>query len=134
MAITWDGTYSTGSIQTDNEHKDLFRQVNLLEEAMKKGQGRDEIDRILDFLADYVGSHFEAEERLMDSVACPAAAANSKAHRDFLAKFGQMRKAYEESGAQTSLVLELHGTLSDWLVSHIKSIDTQLNSCAAKVC
>ena len=132
MSVSWNESLSTGVPEVDNQHKELFRQLESLSQAMSKGQGRDEIGKILDFLGDYVVRHFAAEEKHMDRLACAAADANKQAHRKFLALFRQLRRRFAEAGASTTLVLEINNTLSDWLVEHISKIDTQLKACGSK--
>jgi len=122
---------TTGVPEVDSQHKELFRQLALLTDAMKNGQGRTKIEEILDFLGDYVLQHFAAEEKHMDEMACPAAAANKLAHGEFCATFKKFRQRFDEVGAQSSLVLEICDTLSKWLVEHIGKIDTQLATCHA---
>jgi len=129
MPISWNDSMSTGVLEVDNQHKELFRQVGLLHDAMAQGQGREKISKILDFLGDYVISHFAAEEAQMDRLECPAAEANKQAHADFLAVFTDLRQRFEHSGASSALVLEIHNTVSNWLVEHINKIDTQLSAC-----
>lgn len=129
MPITWTDSLKCGVIEVDNQHRELFRQVDGLQQAMSKGQGRQEIGRLLDFLGDYVVRHFAAEEKQMDALGCPAARANKQAHAEFLEVFKSLRHRFDESGATPTLVLEIKDTLSRWLVDHIRNIDTKLNEC-----
>jgi hemerythrin len=130
MAVTWDQSMATGSLSVDQQHQSLFRQVNALSDAMKQGKGRDEIGKLLDFLAQYVVRHFAEEERLMEQLKCPAAAANKQAHAQFLATYSGLRKQFDGAAAGPSMVLQIHDLLSKWLVQHIQGIDVQLReSC-----
>jgi hemerythrin len=126
MPITWDQSLATGSAEIDRQHRSLFAQVAALADAMKQGKGRHEIAAMLDFLGKYVVQHFAEEEKLMDEVACPAAAANKQAHARLLSKYGDLRKRFDSAGGGPSLVLEMHEVLSKWLVDHIRGVDVQL--------
>jgi hemerythrin-like metal-binding protein len=126
MAITWDKSLATGSLSVDRQHQELFRQVNALSDAMKRGKGHDTIGRLLDFLAQYAVRHFAEEEEVMEATNCPAAAANKAAHAQFLVTYSGLRKQFDGAGAGPSLVLQIHRLLSEWLVQHIKGIDVQL--------
>ncbi len=132
MAVAWNESLATGILTVDQQHRDLFRQVALLGEAMKKGKGRDELGRILDFLASYVKTHFAEEERAMERFACPAAAANKQAHAQFLATFTDLRKRFDDSGASPAIVLGISDTLGKWLVNHIRGIDLKLRDCGTQ--
>lgn len=126
---TWTQAMATGVAMVDAQHKELFRQFNLLGEAMSRGQGRQEIGTLLDFLGQYVVKHFADEERYMDEHACPVAAANKQAHTKLLATFNGLKERFDREGAGPTLVLEIQRTLSDWLVQHIDRIDKQLATC-----
>ncbi len=134
MPMSWNNSMSTGVPEVDNQHKELFRQLSLLHSAMSRGTGRDEISKTLDFLGDYVVSHFTAEEKHMDNLGCPVAAANKRAHSEFLAAFQEQRRHFEETGGSPTLVLDIANMVSKWLVEHIMKIDIQLNACAANTC
>jgi hemerythrin len=117
---------TTGVRSVDEQHKELFRQVSSLKDAMTQGKGRDEIKRVLDFLGSYVVKHFAEEEKLMEEFDCPAASANKAAHHAFLTKFKELQARFDSAGAGPSLVLEAYDVVTTWLVQHIKRIDTQL--------
>jgi hemerythrin len=133
MQISWTPSLATGVAEVDRQHKELFARVNQLSEAMRQGKGRAEIGQTLDFLGQYVVRHFTEEEKYMDELRCPAAAANRAAHQEFLATFKTLRKRFDDDGGSTTLVLEISDTLFDWLTKHIRAIDTQLNQCTANV-
>ncbi len=129
MPITWDESLATGSAVIDRQHRSLFAQVTALADAMKQGKGRHEIAAMLDFLGNYVVQHFGKEEKLMDEVNCPAAAANKQVHARLLSKYGELRTRFDSAGGGPSLVLEMHEVLSKWLIDHIRGIDVQLQGC-----
>jgi hemerythrin len=129
IAFAWDKSLVTGSLRIDRHHQELFRQLNALSDAVKQGKGRDLIGRLLDFLGQYVIRHFDAEERLMEELNCPAAAANKQAHAQFLSTYSSLRKQFDEAGAWPALVVQIHDLLSEWLLRHINEIDVQLREC-----
>lgn len=126
MAIAWNPAMTTGLPSIDEQHKELFRQVAALNDAMLQGKGREEIRQLLDFLGSYVAKHFAEEERAMEQYACPEASANRAAHAAFLAKFQAIRARFDQAGAGPSLVIETYDTATKWLVDHIRGIDCKL--------
>lgn len=46
-----------------------------------------------------------------------------------MTNFRIMRSRIEAEGPSTSLAIELQHNLADWLVNHIRKIDTHLGSC-----
>ncbi len=132
MAIKWTKDLSTGVGVVDQQHKELFKQINQLHGAMVQGRGRDEIGNMFDFLGKYVVEHFTAEEREMELMCCPVLEENKQAHREFLEKFDDLRESFDEAGPHVTLVLETFNTLSQWLLAHITKIDTQMKDCVVK--
>ncbi|MFZ5832309.1 MAG: bacteriohemerythrin [Planctomycetota bacterium] len=126
MSIVWSASFATGSPEVDRQHQELIRQIGALSNAMKAGKGRDELKRMLDFLGQYVVQHFRDEERVMEQFACPAAARNKQEHAKFLALFQQLNRKFESGEAQVSVLLEIHDTVTEWLLRHIKGVDLQL--------
>lgn len=126
MLFMWDESLATGSATIDRQHRRLIAQVTGLADAMKQGKGRQEIEAVLDHLGQYVVEHFAEEEKLMDELKCPAAAVNKRAHTQFLKKYGELKTRFEHAGAGPTLVLEMYGVLSTWLLEHIQGIDLQL--------
>jgi hemerythrin len=129
MSTGWDKSMTTGVPQVDNEHEELFRQVANLNQAMREGKGRNEIGKILNFVGDYVVEHFAHEEKFMADYRCPVAEANKAAHNQLITKFKELQTRFASAGASSTLTLEIHDTLKNWLVTHIRQIDTQLLSC-----
>jgi len=134
MPMSWNDSLATGVADIDDQHKELFHQLSRLHEAMSRGTGPDEISSTLDFLGDYVVNHFATEEKHMDDVGCPAAAANKQAHSEFLAMFEQYRRRFEQSGGSPALVLDIANMISRWLVDHIMKIDIRLKTCVVSTC
>lgn len=126
MPITWDESLATGSTTVDAQHQKLLAKLAEFSDALKQGQGRQEIGAILDFLGRYVVQHFKDEEAIMDRLHCPVAAANKLAHAQFLKRFGELKQRFESEGAGLSLTIEIHDMLGKWLVQHIRGIDVKL--------
>lgn len=118
---------STGVETVDHQHRELIEMINQLETAARQGKARDEVDRMLNFLGDYVQKHFSAEERIMAERHCPALEKNKKAHVALIHTYTQWREKYEKEGAKLSLVMDLKNILGKWLVSHICGVDRCLN-------
>ena len=130
-AFQWDESFASGEAKVDEQHRELFRQLNALIDAMSAGRGRSEIEPILDFLERYVQEHFSYEEGCMERHRCPVAGVNQKAHARFVANFAALRERYAREGANAELVLQVRRDLGDWLVNHIRKIDTDLRACRA---
>ena len=96
---------------------------------MWDGHGRSEIIPILDFLESYVVEHFSYEEACMEKYQCPIAGKNKKAHEYFVNNFMSLKSRFNQEGPSSELALVMQRELSEWLVKHIKGIDTELDHC-----
>jgi hemerythrin len=123
---------STGVETVDTQHQKLIGAINSLIESMSAGMAREQLQPLLDWLADYTKKHFAHEEGCMNLHRCPAAAANRAAHAAFIGMLGELQERINTTGVTTSLVLQLKTQLSEWLRNHILRIDTQLRTCVNK--
>lgn len=124
-----DALFGTGVPEIDEQHQALFARVNDLLDACGRGEGGDALRATLDFLGEYIEEHFTAEEALMESRVCSAAAVNKLEHEQFRLRYRELREELldSEGGANlTQLVLEVRETVCDWLTEHIMTVDTTL--------
>ena len=125
----WDDSLSTGVRMIDIHHKELIAAINDLGEAIETGKGATSIKKLLAFLKYYAEWHFEHEEHCAAQHQCPIAATNQKAHQQFMETVGRLSDEYRLSGASEAIARNIYQELSDWLVSHILKIDTQIGQC-----
>lgn len=127
MTIEWDQqAMTTGSFETDEEHREWIRRFNEFESAVLNRRGLDAINRSLQFFAEYSNTHFPHEEALMDRYACPAAALNRADHDKFREKLQQLQTWIQIEGSSPVEVVQLKSDLENWLVNHICKVDIQL--------
>jgi len=126
MALTWDKSLAVGVKMIDTQHQELFRQVNALLEAMMKGQGKQESEKLLGFLGKYVVDHFAAEERLMAQHRYPEAAKHKQQHADFVKKFGELKGEFDQHGPTGDVSIAVNRFVCGWLREHIGTTDTAL--------
>jgi hemerythrin-like metal-binding protein len=107
--------------------------VDELNVAMSKGQGRNQIDPLLNALAEYATDHFGYEEGCMDKYQCPVAVRNKQAHEKFIETINGIREDYHHHGITAEMVLKINDYLGGWLVKHIRGIDSELGACIHKV-
>jgi hemerythrin-like metal-binding protein len=58
--MLWNKSLETGIAKIDNQHKELFRQIDILMDV----KNTDRIKETLNFLSDYIVMHFKDEEKL----------------------------------------------------------------------
>ena len=79
--LDWNSSLSVDVSAMDEEHKKLITLVNNLNEAMKQGKTKDEMDKVFNELARYTQTHFASEERWMQQVGYPTWPAEGRARR-----------------------------------------------------
>jgi hemerythrin-like metal-binding protein len=114
--MLWNKSLETGIPAIDDQHKELFRQVDILLDNSKQ----DRVTQTLKFLGSYVKKHFSDEQVLHLKSKYPKAEAHRKMHTDFESAFVKMEKEYEADGAgKPQTLLKINKTVVDWLKSHI---------------
>ncbi|MFO0583208.1 MAG: bacteriohemerythrin [Anaeromyxobacter sp.] len=125
MALRWTSALAVGVRGIDEQHQELFRRFERLEDAILH-RDRTEAGRMLDFLADYVRVHFDAEEALMRVVGYPDLERHRAEHEGFKAAVSRLDLKLAEHGSSAELVLRLDRDVGGWLRDHIYGSDVTL--------
>lgn len=125
---TWNASLAIGIPLIDTQHQQLLDQLDALANALKTGKGEYELKSIVKFLEMYVNQHFSYEEQCMHRYQCPVARMNQDAHQIFVHRMQLICQEIERSGATLTLANRVQQELTNWFVSHIQMIDTQLKS------
>lgn len=127
MAVQWTPDLATGTNEIDEQHKELFRRVDALLEAWNQRKGGVEVERIIQFLGDYVVEHFGTEEKFMKQFNYGNAAVQHMAqHGVFIDMFGKLKERYKKEGPTPTFVEDTKEIVVDWLINHIKYSDKAL--------
>ena len=128
MALEWTDDLATGSDEIDSQHKELFKRINALLEACRRGKGKVEVNKIVDFLDKYVVEHFSEEEKYMKKYDYPGYAKHKTQHLEFIDKFSELRRQIEHEGPGVDLVIKTNHMIVQWLVNHICKVDRALGT------
>lgn len=126
MAIEWDKSLSVGVKLVDDQHRELFRMVNGLVQAMMENRGQEELGKLLGFLSVYVVEHFGAEERLMAKYRYPGELTHRRQHADFVKKLLGVKAAFDDFGPSPQLAVTMGQFIARWLREHIAGSDVEL--------
>ena len=119
--MTWNDSYSVKVRAIDEEHKQLFKMINDLHEAMKSGQGSMVVVKVLDRLIQYTRIHFANEEDAMAQAEYPAFITHVAAHRDLTQKVEEL--SLKVKGGTAGVSVEVMDFLQRWLTDHILHMD-----------
>jgi len=122
----WNESLAIGVDQIDNQHRELFSRFDRLLKACREGQGREELNRLLEFLSDYVQEHFSAEEEFMRSSGYAELDEHLGEHEVFCGKLDDLRQIYADKGAGMDLLITTNSTVLDWIIQHIRKTDRRM--------
>ena len=128
MAIEWTEDLAVGFNTIDDQHKELFKKINQMLEACTQGKGKEVLREMLDFLGDYVVTHFGTEERLMQQYNYPDYQSHKNHHEKFIESFMGLKKEFETTGPGIHLVVMTNRVVVGWLNSHIRNVDKLLGA------
>jgi hypothetical protein len=58
--------------EIDDQHKEIFRRINGLLDSCRQGKGKEDVGKVINFLDDYVVTHFGREEKYVIDNSFPA--------------------------------------------------------------
>ncbi|HBG09226.1 MAG: bacteriohemerythrin [Limnochordia bacterium] len=130
--MPWHPSLSVGIELIDEQHKEWFARADRLFEAGKKGQAKEYIGELLEFLDTYTKKHFADEEKYMLEMGYPGYDEQKKAHTAFIAQLAKLRQDYDASGGSISVIINANKMVIDWLTKHISQMDRQIGEFANK--
>jgi len=123
--MEWTPVLAVGHELIDGQHKELFRRFDALVTALQQAD-RAAVGQLFDFLAEYVATHFEEEERLMQSTGYPAYSTHRAAHERFARDYADLRRLYDVAGPSAAVTVKTQTWIFDWLKAHISGTDVKL--------
>lgn len=131
--MIWTQNLSVGVSAIDNQHKIWFDKANALFEACNQGKGKAYIAELLDFLDTYTKTHFRDEEAYMVKIKYPRYQIQKNLHSTFIRQLDDLKKSFESSGGNLSIVINANKLLLDWFSNHISIEDKQLGEFVKKM-
>jgi len=132
MAILWKPSLSVGIESIDEQHKVWFEKANELFEAGRQQRAKEYIVTMFDFLDEYTKKHFRDEEAYMEKIKYPEIDAQKRAHAGFIANLAKLKKDYNESGGNITLIINANKMIVDWLTQHISVMDKKIGDFVNK--
>ena len=120
--IKWTPDLSVGFESIDTDHQVLIGLINELDDAVKVGEPRETVSRVLQALLDYTDYHFGREEVLMKACRYPDMDAHIRTHDTLRAQVADIRSRYLRS-PESIHAREVLAFLKNWLTAHILGRD-----------
>lgn len=133
--IVFDDNLKIGIDMIDTQHKQLIERINNFLSKIETGDTKTfstELEQIFDFMAEYALSHFNDEEKLMESHNCPILEFQKMQHQFFLMEANKLKFDLKQKGLTPELLMKSQKLLVDWVKSHITQMDKKIKECIHK--
>jgi len=126
----WEEKYSVGIQSIDNQHKEIFKYLNELLQAMKEGKAENVTTRIVLELTKYAKIHFQKEEFFFQRFNYSETIEHMREHQLFIEKVESFKSEFK--AGKITLTFELLSFLKDWIDHHIMEVDKRYMECFQK--
>ena len=116
--ITWKKFYTVNNPSLDAEHKQIIEHINELYVSMNGPTDSVANNHVLERLVQYTQIHFDHEEKIMQEMGYPDAAAHKALHDNMRRRTIGLRTHWTAVTARDVLVV-----LKDWWLDHIQGED-----------
>lgn len=124
--IIWSKDFETGVSEIDEQHKELINRLNTVVTSGMASITKEETEKTIKFLGDYIIKHFNDEEMLQKQWGYPKYEWHKGQHQHYVNEFKKLKSEYMQNGASAKFTLVLNKSMIDWIVKHIKSVDVEL--------
>ncbi len=133
--IKWNDNLKIGIEQIDQQHQQLFKEVNgFLDflsannlELTLKDELSFKIEDLFYFLTDYFVTHFSDEEKMQKELGYPKYEEHKRVHNNFINEINQLKyKFLDEAESIQGLAEVIEDNVLHWLIKHIGSEDKKI--------
>ncbi len=129
--VAWSQELSTGISLIDEQHRQMFDQINLLIEIIRQGRGEDKFFKTVTDLKEYTALHFKTEEDMMVKFDYPDYEDHKNLHKKYSENFDRLinvikHMGYKEREDGLHLLLRIQHLLAEWLFNHVAGADKKL--------
>ncbi len=126
MTLKWLEEFELGVEEIDNDHKRIIENYNKLCMVIKNNEESEFYKELIEFLSDYVSSHFVKEEKLQFEIKYNKYNEHKKIHEDFKNKVKHISEKYKDKKIEMDDLISINLFLKDWLLEHILVEDQKI--------
>jgi len=124
--VTLSKDMEVGVLEIDTQHKELVDRLNALMSMGHDAASKEETQKTIDLLEEYIVKHFADEEELQRKNKYPEYESHKKMHELYIGEFQKLKKEFADNGHSLKFTMDLNNSLINWIVKHIKSADVEL--------
>lgn len=123
--ITLSKDMEVGVPKIDTQHKELVDRLNAVLALGAKSITKEETQKTLDLLGEYIVKHFRDEEVLQKQSGYPKYEWHKSQHQHYIDEFTKLKKEFVANGASAKFTLDLNNSIVNWIVRHIRTVDVE---------
>lgn len=124
--IAWTPELSVSVEEIDEQHRELLEQLDRFLAAALRGEARQKMKNLVEFLLQYVDLHFRTEEYFMVKYQYPAYIAHKKEHERLTEAVRKTAFQIRTGRPTRDMVVELGSQMGHWVAEHIQRMDKRL--------
>ena len=124
--VTLSKDMEVGVLEIDSQHMELVNRLNALTSMGHDASSKEETQKTMDLLEEYIVKHFADEEELQRKNKYPEYESHKKLHELYIGEFHKLKKEFADNGHSLKFTMDLNNSLINWIVKHIKSADVEL--------
>ncbi|MDR2695594.1 MAG: hemerythrin domain-containing protein, partial [Deltaproteobacteria bacterium] len=109
--ITLTKDMATGVDNIDEQHKELVNRLNAAITMGTKAVSKEETQKILNFLGEYIIKHFSDEESLQRQCNYPKYEWHKEQHRIYIDDFRKLKDEFDANGPSAKFTVSLNTSL-----------------------
>jgi hemerythrin len=126
MEFQWTEELSVNIEEIDEQHKRLIKMINDFNKALKNGEGRAVVSKILTGMIKYSKIHFSLEEKYMKEFDFPGYDQHKIEHDAFISRTHHLMERHKTN--PSAITLETISYLVNWLNHHIRGTDKRYSA------
>ena len=123
--ITLTKDMLVGVPKIDAQHEELIDRLNKVTSMGAKSVSKEETQKTIDLLGEYIVKHFGDEEVLQKQSGYPKYEWHKGQHQIYVGEFQKLKREFASNGISAKFTLDLNNSIINWIVRHIKSVDVE---------
>jgi len=123
--ITLSKDMEIGVKKIDDQHRELVDRINAVTSMGAQSVSKEETQKTINLLGDYIIKHFADEEMLQVQCLYPKYEWHKGQHKLLKDAYQKIKEEFAELGPSPKFTLDLSRSIIDWVVRHIKSADVE---------
>jgi len=117
----WKDTYSVQNTLIDNQHKEIIRILNCLNNAFIEKKTDSVVEVVINDLIEYTKIHFKTEEDIFKEIDYKFNEEHIEEHNLFITQVAEFKARFKRNNS--ALTIQIMNFLRKWLISHILDSD-----------